>query len=178
MAAILPASKCSKAGRLKCTNVSQTQSKTGPTNNKRMTKSRSYVKLVWFGLFGLFCIISIPYPIPSMMDGWPAGYDVWMATIHDGWKKQGSAPGPGHGPLNDGPRAPFLFVVSTHSIMDAGHPSIIAGRPFIHHGWYWIGYWNMYIYIYGVTLNGVGVNRCSFSPTPLTPTPLRESGYI
>ena len=26
----------------------------------------------------------IPHPIPSMMDGWPAGYDGWMATIHDG----------------------------------------------------------------------------------------------
>ena len=30
----------------------------------------------------------IPYPIPSMMDGWPAGYDGWMATIHDGWMEE------------------------------------------------------------------------------------------
>ena len=43
------------------------------------------VCLVWFGLFGLVCLVSlvciipIPYPTPSMMDGWPAGYDGWMA---------------------------------------------------------------------------------------------------
>ena len=119
-----------------------------------------------------------------MMDGWPAGYDGWMAgydgcmaTIHDGWmEEKRERLGPGPGP--QGPALPFFFHPC---IMDGGHPSIIAGRPSIHHGWYWIGYWNMYIYIYGVTLNGVGlngvgVNRWSFSPTPLTPTPLRESG--
>ena len=25
------------------------------------------------------------YGRPAMMDGWPAGCDGWMATIHDGW---------------------------------------------------------------------------------------------
>ena len=34
----------------------------------------------------------------AMMDGWPAGYDGWMATIHDGWmeeKRERLGPGPG-----------------------------------------------------------------------------------
>jgi len=54
-----------------------------------------------------------------MMDGWPAGYDGWMATIHDGWmEEKGSAvpivngPGPGSGT----PALPFFF-----------HPSIMDG---------------------------------------------------
>ena len=26
--------------------------------------------------------------LSNMMDGWPAGYDGWMATIHDGWMEE------------------------------------------------------------------------------------------
>ena len=67
--------------------------------------------------------------LSNMMDGWPAGYDGWMATIHDGWmEEKRERLGPGPGP--QGPALPFFFHPS---IMDGGHPSIIAGRPSIHH---------------------------------------------
>ena len=73
---------------------------------------------------------------PAMMDAWPAGYDGWMAPIHDGWMdgnntKQGALPGPG--PPFRGPTPPFSCCFHP-SIMDSGHPSIIAGQPSIHHG--------------------------------------------
>ena len=67
----------------------------------------------------------------AMMDGRPAGYDGWMATIHDEWMGAPKwGPGPGGAP----------FFVLFPSIMDGSHASIIAGRPSIHHGWCWIAY--------------------------------------
>ena len=106
--------------------------------------------LVWFGLdclVSLVCIISIPYPTPSMMDGCrpammdgrPAGYDGWTATVHDGWMETPQQNGrwaPKRGA--PAPGAPPFLCCFHPSIMDGGHPSIIAGRPSIHHRWCWI----------------------------------------
>ena len=46
------------------------------------SKSRFFEK-VKFSMF-----VQISYPTPSMMDGWPAGYDGWMdgrPAMMDGW---------------------------------------------------------------------------------------------
>ena len=51
-----------------------------------------------------------------MMDGWPVGYDGWMATIHDEcMEEKWGRLGPGSGPLNDGTRAPFFIPSQVHS---------------------------------------------------------------
>ena len=78
----------------------------------------------------------------AMMDGWPAGYDEWMATIHDGWMEEKSERlGPGPGSLNDGPRGLFFLPSihhgwwpSIHHSRAAIHPSWPAGNPSIMHG--------------------------------------------
>ena len=68
---------------------------------------------------------------PAMVDGWPAGYDGSMATIHDRWmEERRERLGPGPRPL-----APALSVFFHLSIMDGRHPSITAGRASIHPSW-------------------------------------------
>ena len=75
----------------------------------------------------------MPYPIPSMMDGWPAGYDGWtagydgwMANIHDRWMeattKKGAGPtlkGPGLGPRS------IPNSCCCHQSVDGGHVNLV-----------------------------------------------------
>ena len=69
-----------------------------------------------------------------MMDGWPAGYDGWMATIHDGWMETKQKRGlPGPGPPFRGQR-PLFGVVSIHPSWTAPHTVLEGleqvGTPF------------------------------------------------
>ena len=67
----------------------------------------------------------IPYPISSITDRWPEGYDGWMATIHDGWME--TTEGKGGDVDESGGELNIYFTTSTYPPHISLTFSIVAG---------------------------------------------------